>query len=151
MYWQIPSHIHPVNLYWENNCTASILSVSPVARLGFYNMSNSTLVWNQLTWDSNPTFSSVMVTGNTTSISVKHCLSRKWWIFISFWPWLGKFLWFKWTLGVGDGQGGLAYCDSWGCKELDTTEQLNWTELITNLDPLRKCRSEPLFCLLQGS
>ena len=27
--------------------------------------------------------------------------------------------------GVGDGQGGLAYWDSWGCKELDTTEQLN--------------------------
>ena len=31
--------------------------------------------------------------------------------------------------GVGDGQGGLACCDSWGCKDLDTTEQLNWTEL----------------------
>ena len=28
-------------------------------------------------------------------------------------------------LGVGDGQGCLACCDSWGCKELDTTEQLN--------------------------
>ena len=35
----------------------------------------------------------------------------------------------EWTLGVGDGQGGLACCDSWGCKESDTTEQLNWTEL----------------------
>ena len=35
----------------------------------------------------------------------------------------------EWTLGVGDGQGGLACCDSWGCKELDTTERLNWTEL----------------------
>ena len=34
-----------------------------------------------------------------------------------------------WTLGVGDGQGGLACCNSWGRKELDTTEQLNWTEL----------------------
>ena len=32
---------------------------------------------------------------------------------------------FGWTLGVGDGQGGLAYCDSWGCKELDTAERLN--------------------------
>ena len=30
------------------------------------------------------------------------------------------------TLGVGDGQGGLACCDSWGCKESDTTEWLNW-------------------------
>ena len=27
--------------------------------------------------------------------------------------------------GVGDGQGGLACCNSWGCKELDTTERLN--------------------------
>ena len=34
-----------------------------------------------------------------------------------------------WTPGVGDGQGGLACCDSWGRKELDTTERLNWTEL----------------------
>ena len=31
-----------------------------------------------------------------------------------------------WTPGVGDGQGGLACCDSWGRKELDTTEWLNW-------------------------
>ena len=30
---------------------------------------------------------------------------------------------------VGDGQGGLACCDSWGRKELDTTEWLNRTEL----------------------
>ena len=36
---------------------------------------------------------------------------------------------FEWTLGVGDGQGGLACCDSWGRKESDTTERLNWTEL----------------------
>ena len=34
-----------------------------------------------------------------------------------------------WTPGVGDGQGGLACCSSLGCKELDTTEQLNRTEL----------------------
>ena len=33
---------------------------------------------------------------------------------------------FGWTLGVGDRQGGLACCSSWGRKELDTTEQLNW-------------------------
>ena len=35
---------------------------------------------------------------------------------------------FEWTPEVGDGQGGLACCDSWGRKELDTTEWLNWTE-----------------------
>ena len=36
---------------------------------------------------------------------------------------------FGWTLGVGDGQGGLACCTPWGHKELDTTEWVNWTEL----------------------
>ena len=30
-----------------------------------------------------------------------------------------------WPPGVGDGQGGLACCDSWGRKELDRTERLN--------------------------
>ena len=30
-----------------------------------------------------------------------------------------------WTPGVGDGQGGLACCGSWGRKESDTTERLN--------------------------
>ena len=35
---------------------------------------------------------------------------------------------FRWTPGVGDGQGGLACCGSWGLKELDTIEWLNWTE-----------------------
>ena len=33
-----------------------------------------------------------------------------------------------WTLGAGDGQGGLACCSLWGLKESDTTEHLNWTE-----------------------
>ena len=37
---------------------------------------------------------------------------------------------FGWTLGVGDGQGGLACCDSWGSEELDMTEQLNWTDRV---------------------
>ena len=32
---------------------------------------------------------------------------------------------FESTLGVGDGQGGLECCDSWGRKELDTNERLN--------------------------
>ena len=36
---------------------------------------------------------------------------------------------FEWAPGVGDGQGGLACCDSWGHKESDMTEQLNWTKL----------------------
>ena len=35
------------------------------------------------------------------------------------------------TLGVGNGQGGLACCGSCGCKELDTTERVNSTELNT--------------------
>ena len=32
---------------------------------------------------------------------------------------------FEQTPGVGDGQGSLAYCSSWGRKESDMTEQLN--------------------------
>ena len=36
---------------------------------------------------------------------------------------------FGYTPGVGDGQGGLACCGSWGRKESDTTEWLNWTDL----------------------
>jgi len=36
----------------------------------------------------------------------------------------------EWTPGVGDGQGGLACCDSWSRKELDMTEQLIWSDLI---------------------
>ena len=41
--------------------------------------------------------------------------------------WLNGFE-FEWTLGAGDGQGGLTCCESWGHKESDTTERLNWTE-----------------------
>ena len=41
---------------------------------------------------------------------------------------------FEWTPGAGDGQGGLACCASWGRKESDTTERLNWIELKPNID-----------------
>jgi len=59
---------------------------------------------------------------------------------------------FEWTPGISDGLGGLQLqmsCNSWGCKELDTTERLNWTEppyiaiwkvllLDRNFVPIRK-------------
>ena len=32
---------------------------------------------------------------------------------------------FEQALGVGDGQGSLVCCSSWGCKESNMTEQLN--------------------------
>ena len=38
---------------------------------------------------------------------------------------------FEQVSGVGDGQGGLMCCSPWGCKEMDTTEQLNWADLDT--------------------
>ena len=41
-----------------------------------------------------------------------------------------------WTLGVGDGQGGLTCCNSGDRKELDMTELLNWTEL--NMKSMRR-------------
>ena len=38
----------------------------------------------------------------------------------------------EWSPGVGDGQGGLACCNSWGHKESDTTEWHNWTKLMSS-------------------
>ena len=47
-----------------------------------------------------------------------------------------------WTPGVGDGQGGLACCNSWSRKESGTTEQLNWLtdwqEVVTKTIPMKK-------------
>ena len=51
----------------------------------------------------------------------------------------------EWSPEVGDGQGGLECCDSWGCKELDMTEWLNWTE---NKNTLHLKISSPIFFLL---
>ena len=42
----------------------------------------------------------------------------------------------EWTPGVGDGQGSLVCCDSWGRKELDMIEQLIWSDLIWYLNGL---------------
>ena len=36
---------------------------------------------------------------------------------------------FGWTPGFGDGQGGLVCFGSWGCRESDMTEWLNWTDM----------------------
>ena len=40
---------------------------------------------------------------------------------------------FGWTSGVGDGQGGLECCGSWGRKESDMTERLNWTDVYKHI------------------
>ena len=53
--------------------------------------------------------------------------------------WLGGHK-FGWIPGVGDGQGVLARCSSWACKESDKTEWLNWTEV--------NCRQEMFFFIL---
>ena len=42
---------------------------------------------------------------------------------------------FEQAPGVSDGQGGLACCDSWGLKELDTTERLNSNQNWKSLKP----------------
>ena len=44
-----------------------------------------------------------------------------------------RWTWFEWTPGVVDGQGGLACWDSWGLKESDTTEWLNWYRVIITI------------------
>ena len=48
---------------------------------------------------------------------------------------------FEWTLGVDDGQGGLACCNSRGRKESDMTERLNWTKL-SHIYNLLMCRQK---------
>ena len=45
---------------------------------------------------------------------------------------------FEWTPGAGDGQGGLACCNSWGRKESDMTERLNWLNAIKHLQSPQK-------------
>ena len=49
----------------------------------------------------------------------------------------------EWTPGVGDGQGGLACCDSWGPKESDMTERLNWTDSVYHTIYMNKPRLRP--------
>ena len=44
------------------------------------------------------------------------------------WHHLTGWMWFEQAPGVGDGQGGLACCSPWSHKELDTIEQLKWTD-----------------------
>ena len=55
-------------------------------------------------------------------------------------PWLDG-LKSGWTPGDGDGQGGLACCNSWGRKESDMTERLNWTNIIKNMKSLKTSKS----------
>ena len=49
---------------------------------------------------------------------------------------------FEKALGVGDRQGSLACCSSWGRKELDTTEWLNWTEDLKSACKIKPCSSQ---------
>ena len=53
---------------------------------------------------------------------------------------------FEWTVGVGDGQGGLACCHSWRHKESDMTEWLNWTYSYQDSPGIRS-RNQGLFIL----
>ena len=54
----------------------------------------------------------------------------------------------EWIPRVGDGQGGLACCDSWGQKESDMTERLNWTELKEKwtIKPLKYMEETNAYC-----
>ena len=55
----------------------------------------------------------------------------------------------EWTPGVGDGQGGLSCCNSWGSKASDTTERLNWTELMISASASKQSLlCDPQFLIL---
>ena len=56
----------------------------------------------------------------------------------------------EWTPGVGDRQGGLACCNSWGRKQLDMTERLIWSDLIWG-DSGKGFNSSPLLICWQNS
>ena len=72
----------------------------------------------------------------------------------------GKIIWglinqFEWTPGVGDGQGGLACCNSWGCRvRCDWVTELNWTETLLrfnlwiNGEPFQELLFEAHVCFL---
>ena len=66
------------------------------------------------------------------------CWHIEWWDEIVGWHHLLNGHEVEQSLGVGDGQGGLACCSSWGCKESDTTEWLNWTEMSIIMIPTEK-------------
>ena len=55
---------------------------------------------------------------------------------------------FEQTPGVGDGQGSLACCSPWGCKESNMTERLNWTEplLLQGIFPTQGLNPGLLHC-----
>ena len=53
---------------------------------------------------------------------------------------------FGWTPGDGDGQGGLACCDSWDRNESGTTERLNWTELNWNYCLVNEDKIPCMYC-----
>ena len=58
---------------------------------------------------------------------------------------------FGWTQGVGDGQGGLAFCSLWGHKESDRLgkwTELNWTELKTSSNMLNRSHESENLCLV---
>ena len=53
---------------------------------------------------------------------------------------------FEQVSGVGGGQGSLVCCSPWGCKESDTTEQLNWTKHVPCIEPyFSKALSKALY------
>ena len=60
---------------------------------------------------------------------------------------------FEQALGVGDGQGSLACCSSWGHKELDMTEPLNWSDTVFShyfIYSLQyTCKLHSIFTILQ--
>ena len=59
----------------------------------------------------------------------------------------------EWTPGVGDGQGGLECCDSWGRKESDTTEWsvLTWTSVGKMISLLFYTLSRFVIAFLPGN
>ena len=94
-----------------------------IGRTGCWSWSSNTLVawWEELTHWKRPWFWERLKAGGEGDD--RGCEMVGWH------HWLNEHE-FEQALGDGEGQGGLACCSSWSVKESDTTEWLNWTELM---------------------
>ena len=72
------------------------------------------------------------IDGVASSIPQFKCKTVKWEYLRGWDGWMASLTRWIWVW-VGDGQGGLACCSPWGCKESDMTEWLNWTEWLNIL------------------
>ena len=97
------------------------LSLSPLYLPADYKQRADSWIWGDTIWIWQKKISACRPHRRGYRVS---CSEERGWFTVS----SGKWSRYQTHPGVGDGQGSLVCCNPWGHKELDTTEQLNWTE-----------------------